>query len=49
MPAILPEKAALENIEAMAVKLKPHGYQYFVIDNGRLGKCKLRKGTSFPA
>ena len=45
----LPEQAALQNIEAMAAKLKPHGYQYFVIDNGWFGEYKLREGTLYPA
>jgi alpha-galactosidase len=45
----LPEKAAMKNIEAMAAKLKPHGYQYFVVDNGWFGEYRLRTGTSFPA
>ena len=26
----LHEKAAMENLEAMAEKLKPHGYEFFV-------------------
>jgi len=30
----LHEKAAYANLEAMAQKLKPYGYKYFVIDNG---------------
>ncbi len=30
----LHEKAAFENLEAMAKKLKPFGYEYFVIDAG---------------
>ena len=30
----LHETAALANVEAMAEKLKPFGYQYFVVDNG---------------
>ncbi|MEC8279718.1 MAG: glycoside hydrolase family 27 protein, partial [Verrucomicrobiota bacterium] len=30
----LHEQAALANLEAMAEKLLPYGYEYFVIDNG---------------
>ena len=45
----LHEKAAYANLEAMAVKLKPHGYEYFVVDNGWFGEYTLRKGTLFPA
>lgn len=45
----LPEQAALKNIEAMAAKLKPHGYQYFVIDNGWFGEYQLRHGALYPA
>jgi len=45
----LHEKAAIENLEAMATKLKPHGYEYFVIDNGWFGEYKLVPGTIFPA
>ena len=41
----LHEKAALENLEAFAVKLKPHGYEYFVIDAGWFGEFKLQEGT----
>ena len=45
----LHEKAAYENLEAMAEKLKPHGYEYFVIDNGWFGEYTLQEGTIFPA
>ena len=45
----LHEKAALGNLEAMAQKLKPHGYEFFVIDNGWFGEYKLQEGTIFPA
>ena len=45
----LHEKAAMENLEAMAQKLKPHGYEFFVIDNGWFGEYKLQEGTIFPA
>ncbi|MCD6361866.1 MAG: glycoside hydrolase family 27 protein, partial [Armatimonadetes bacterium] len=45
----LHEKAALANVEAMARKLKPFGYEYFVVDNGWFGEYKLVPGTLYPA
>ncbi|MCK4960081.1 MAG: glycoside hydrolase family 27 protein [Planctomycetes bacterium] len=45
----LHEKAALANIEAMAEKLKPFGYEYFVVDNGWFGEYKLIEGTIYAA
>lgn len=45
----LHEKAAMENLEAFAKKLKPHGYEYFVIDAGWFGEFELRPGTIYPA
>ena len=45
----LHEKAAFENLEAMAKKLKSQGYEYFVIDAGWFGEFKLQPGTMFPA
>ncbi|MEC7487101.1 MAG: glycoside hydrolase family 27 protein [Verrucomicrobiota bacterium] len=45
----LHERAAIANLEAMAAKLKPHGYEYFVIDNGWFGEYALQAGTIFPA
>ena len=45
----LHEKAAYENLEAMAKKLKHHGYEYFVVDNGWFGEYTLQDGTIFPA
>lgn len=45
----LHEAAALANVEALAARLKPHGYRYFVIDNGWFGEYQLRDGTLFPA
>ena len=45
----LHEKAAMENVEAMAEKLKPHGYEFFVIDNGWFGEYGLQEGTIFAA
>ena len=45
----LHEKAAMANVEAFAEKLKPYGYEYFVIDAGWFGEFKLQKGTLYPA
>lgn len=44
----LHEDAAMANLEAFAQKLKPYGYEYFVIDAGWFGEFELRKGTLFP-
>lgn len=41
--------AAMANLKAMAEKLKPFGYEYFVIDGGWYGEFKLVDGTIFPA
>jgi len=43
------EKAAFDNLEAFAEKLKPYGYEYFVIDAGWFGEFQLQSGTMFPA
>lgn len=45
----LDEEAAMANLEAFAKKLKPHGYEYFVIDAGWFGEYKLKEGTLYPA
>ncbi len=45
----LHEKAAMANVESFAEKLKPFGYEYFVIDAGWFGEFKLQKGTLYPA
>lgn len=45
----LHEEAAYANLEAMAELLKPHGYEYFVVDNGWFGEYELQPGTLFPA
>ena len=45
----LHEEAAMANIAAMAKKLKPYGYEYFVVDNGWFGEYALQEGTIFPA
>ena len=42
------EEAALANLESFNQKLKPHGYEYFVIDAGWFGEFKLREGTIYP-
>lgn len=44
----LHEKAAMENLEAFAKKLKPFGYEYFVIDAGWFGEFQLQPGTLYP-
>ncbi|MDP6524688.1 MAG: glycoside hydrolase family 27 protein [Kiritimatiellia bacterium] len=43
----LHEKAAMANLESMAAKLKAHGYEYFVIDNGWFGEYALQPGTIY--
>lgn len=43
------EEAAMANLEAFAEKLKPYGYEYFVIDAGWFGEFELRPGTIYPA
>ena len=45
----LHEKAALANLETMAEKLKPYGYEYFVVDNGWFGEYQLQPGTIYAA
>lgn len=45
----LHEKAAMQNVEAFAQKLKPYGYEYFVIDAGWFGGFELQPGTRYPA
>lgn len=44
----LHHEAAVKNLEAMAEKLKPFGYEYFVIDGGWYGEFELVSGTLFP-
>lgn len=41
-------EAAMANIKALAEKLKPHGYEYFVIDGGWHGEFELVPGTMYP-
>jgi len=43
------EEAALKNLEVLAEKFKPYGYEYFVIDAGWFGEFKLQPGTRIPA
>jgi hypothetical protein len=43
----LHQEAAMANLKAMAEKLKPHGYEYFVIDAGWFGEFKLAPGTMY--
>lgn len=45
----LHERAAFDNMKAMAEKLKPFGYEYFVVDNGWFGEYRLQEGTMYPA
>ena len=45
----LHEEEAMANLEAFAEKLKPYGYDYFVIDAGWFGEFELRPGTIYPA
>jgi hypothetical protein len=45
----LHDKAARANIDTFIKKLKPAGYEYFVIDLGWYGEYKLKNGTMFPA
>jgi len=44
----LHEQAAIDNLKAMAEKLKPHGYEFFVIDGGWYGEFELMEGTLYP-
>lgn len=45
----LTEDAARANLEQMAQKLEPFGYEYFVIDGGWYGEYRLRPGTRYAA
>lgn len=42
------EKTMMDNLEAMAAKLKPFGYKYFVIDNGWFGEFRRFPGHFYP-
>lgn len=39
----------MANLKALDARLKPFGYEYFVIDNGWFGEYKLIPGTQAPA
>ena len=43
----LHEKAAFDNLYALAEKYKRLGYEYFTIDNGWFGEYRLRPGTMY--
>lgn len=45
----LDEVAAYANLEALARLLKPHGYEYFVVDIGWYREFELVPGTKSPA
>ncbi len=42
------EKLTWENLEAFIQKLKPHGYEYFVLDAGWYKHYDLKKGEAWP-
>ena len=44
----LHEEAARDNLAAFVKLLKPHGYEYFVIDAGWYGEFQLVPGTHYP-
>lgn len=44
----LHHEAAIDNLEAFAKKLKPYGYEYFVIDLGWYAEYEFFPGTKFP-
>lgn len=44
----LNEKAALANVDAFVEKLKPYGYEYFVIDACWFGEFEIDKETLYP-
>lgn len=44
----LHEESAIENLEAFAEKLKPHGYEYYVIDLGWYAEYEFFPGTKYP-
>ncbi|MEG1748918.1 MAG: glycoside hydrolase family 27 protein [Tannerellaceae bacterium] len=45
----LHHEAAIKNIDVMAEKYLPYGYEYFVIDAGWFGEFRLQEGTIYPA
>jgi len=42
------ERVLKENLEVFAEKLKPFGYEYFVVDNGWFGEYEIPPGEEFP-
>lgn len=42
------EEVTLENLEVFAQRLKPAGYEYFVIDNGWFGEYSIPPDARFP-
>jgi hypothetical protein len=42
------EQVMLENLQVMADRLKPVGYQYFVLDIGWYGEYEIDSGRKFP-
>lgn len=42
------ERTLLPNLEIMAQRLKPHGYEYFVVDNGWFAEYELEEGRAYP-
>lgn len=42
------EQALLANAEAMAERLLPAGYEYFVVDNGWFAEYELEEGSPYP-
>ncbi|ULL16585.1 glycoside hydrolase family 27 protein [Paenibacillus sp. H1-7] len=42
------ETVLLANAEAMAKRLKPSGYEYFVVDNGWFAEYELETGSYYP-
>ncbi|MEM6333016.1 MAG: glycoside hydrolase family 27 protein [Planctomycetota bacterium] len=41
------QQVVREGIEAFARRLRPHGYAYFVIDNGWFGEYEIAEGETF--
>ncbi|MDR6553899.1 glycoside hydrolase family 27 protein [Paenibacillus qinlingensis] len=42
------ERTLLPNLEMMAQRLKPFGYEYFVVDNGWFAEYELEPGQMYP-
>ena len=45
----LHETAAMEQLDAFERLLKPHGYEYFVVDIGWYGEYEFKPGTNLPS